>query len=179
MLRITNPDEIEQIVYIPRSVGQRIKRECQLMHDKYDSLFIEYTLDGNIHIGFTKSRHEYIFHINKNYPFTCPRVTINGLNQYNFFKVPSNRFKTILQYISGLQCLCCDSVLCANNWGPAITLYKIVNQIEEYKKIKLNIQQKILADQIKQKYLNRDIDLDSWLFTISVPRLCLPNKQYH
>jgi hypothetical protein len=69
--------------------------------------------------------------------------------------------------------------LCANNWGPAITLYKIVNQIEEYKKIKLNIQQKILADQIKQKYLNRDIDLDSWLFTISVPRLCLPNKQYH
>ena len=179
MLRTTNADEIDQIVSIPKHVGKRIKRECQIIRHQYDSLFVEYTQDADILVGFKRDGNQYIFHIEQNYPFTAPRVKINGLSQYEFFRLPSKRFTTILEYITGLDCFCCSSLLCKNNWGPALTLEKVINQIEEYKKIKLNIQKKILADQIKQKYLNRDIDLDSWLFNISVPCLCLPARQYH
>lgn len=179
MLRTTNTDEIDQIVHIPKLVGRRIKRECQLVKDKYDDLFVEYNSNSEILVGFKRSRNQYIFIIEPNYPFTAPRVTINGLSQHEFFRLPSNRFITILQYITGLDCLCCNSMLCKNNWAPALTLDKVINQLEEYKTIKHNIQLKILADKIKEKYLNRDIDLDSWLFNVSVPRLCLPGKKYH
>jgi len=168
MLRTTNTDEIEQIVFIPKRVGKRIKRECQINH-KYDSLFVEYTQNADILVGLKRDRNLYIFHIEKNYPFTSPRVKINGLSEDEFFRIPSRRFANILHYITGLSCFCCNSLLCKNNWTPTITLDKVINQLEEYITIKLNIQQKILADKIKEKYLNRDIDLDSWLFNIYVP----------
>ncbi len=164
---------------MPKLLGRRIKRECQLLKDKYDDLFVECNSNSEILVGLKRSRNQYIFIIEQNYPFTAPRVTINGLSQNKFLRLPSNRFTTILQYITGLHCFCCSSLLCKNNWTPALTLDNIVIQLEEYKKIKLNIQLKILADKIKEKYLNRDIDLDSWLFNVSVPRLYLPEKQYH
>jgi hypothetical protein len=179
MLRTTNVNEIDQIDCMPKLLGRRIKRECQEIKDKYDDIFVEYNEDSEIIVGLRRSINLYIFYIDKNYPFTAPRVTINGLNQHSFFRVPSHRFTTILHYITGFECLCCDSFLCKNNWGPAITLDKVINQLEEYKKIKLNIQLKILSDKIKEKYLNRDIELDTWLFNVYVPRLCLPVRQYH
>lgn len=179
MLQTTNVNEIDQIDCMPKLLGRRIKRECQEIRDKYDDIFVECNENSEIIVGLRRSRNLYIFYIDKNYPFTAPRVKINGKNQNSFFRLPSNRFTTILRYITGSDCFCCNSFLCKNNWGPALTLDKVINQFEEYKKIKLNIQLKILADSIKEKYLNRDIDLDTWLFNVSVPRLCLPGRQYH
>jgi ubiquitin-protein ligase len=179
MLRTTNVDEIEQIYCIPKLLGRRIKRECQEIKDKYDDIFVEYNEDSEIIVGLTSSRNLYKFYIDKNYPFTAPRVTINGLSQNSFFRVPSNRFTTILYYITGSECFCCNSLLCKNNWSPALTLDKVIIQLEEYKKIKLNIQLKIIADKLKEKYLNRDIELDTWLFKVSVPKWFIPGKQYH
>lgn len=180
MLRTTNTDEIDQLVFIPKHVGKRIKRECKSYGQEYDSLFVEYTQDKDIVVGFKRAGTQYIFHVDSNYPFTAPTgVIINGINYNSFFRLPSTRFETILRYISGTECFCCNSLMCKDNWRPIITLDKVIKQLEEYKIIKYNIHLKILADQIKKKYLVRDINLDPWLFNVSVPSLCLPDRRYH
>jgi hypothetical protein len=166
MFRTTNIDEIDQIVCMPMHLKRRIKKECQTIKNAYDNIIIEYLEQDKILVSFKKSKKDYTFEITPNYPFTAPKVYVNGQPHNEFFRLPSARFTNILQYVSGIDCFCCNSLLCKNNWAPAVTLEKVINQFEEYKTIKLYIQQKILADQIKRKFLVKDIDLDSWLFNI-------------
>jgi hypothetical protein len=139
------------------------------MRDRYDEIMICCTNPNDITVSFKRNHNCYIFRIPSHYPFMNPTLTINGLNQNNFFDLKTNRTRSILKYITGFTCLCCHSYLCKNNWSPAITLQVVINQIEEYKEIKKNIFLKILADKIKEKYLINDIDLDSWLFNVSSP----------
>jgi hypothetical protein len=179
MFQTSNIDEIDLIPFIPNVIKRRIKRECREMRNIYDEIIIEYKSSKDISVSFKKNHNYYEFIIPSNYPFMSPRLTINGLNQNEFFDLKTNRLRTILKYISGLTCLCCHSYLCKNNWSPALTLQIIINQIEEYKKIKKNIFLKILADKIKDKYLISDIDLDSWLFNVSLPHLSRLGSQYH
>jgi len=44
-----------------------------------------------------------------------------------------------------------------------------LDEIDDYKLIKRNIVRKLLLDKIKDQYLIMDIDLDSWLFNVSMP----------
>ena len=179
MLRTTNVDEISEIKFIPNPINRRIKRECLTMRDKYDEIIVEYTIHGNILVSFKKLQNTYLFNIPSNYPFTSPRLYINGMEHNRFFNLASNRFTSVLKYISGLDCLCCHSLLCKNNWSPAVTMEHVINEMEEYKNYKYLIFIKLILDKIKKKYLNRDIDLDSWLFNVYDPMLCYPGKPIH
>jgi ubiquitin-protein ligase len=166
---------------LPKLLSGRIKKESELLikNGGYINLEVD-IINNNIIVELCKLEGEYInnycFTVSKNYPFTPPRLKINGQNHMEFFNLHSNRFRTVLHYIKGFDCLCCHSYLCKNNWGPALTLEHVYNEIKEYKKIKYCISLKLLSDKIKEKYLVMDIDLDSWLFDIANPRACLPNK---
>ena len=95
-----------------------------------------------------------------------PKIKINETEYINFCILRSDGFVTALKYIKGIECLCCHSYMCKINWTPGLNLNHILIQINEYKKIKYYIALKILADKIKEKYLNSYIDLDSWLYLI-------------
>lgn len=179
MLRTTNVDEISEIKLIPNPINRRIKRECQTMRHNYDEIVVEYTDNGNIIVSFKKLHNKYIFDIPGNYPFTSPRLYINEMEHNRFLNLGSSRFTTVLKYVSGLDCLCCHSFLCKNNWSPAVTMDLVIKQMEEYKTYKYSIFIKLILDKIKEKYLNRDIDLDSWLFNVYDPMLCYPGKPIH
>ena len=166
MLRITNIDEISKIKIIPNPINTRIKRECQKMKDNYDEIIIEYTDNGIILITFKKMCNTYKFNIPRHYPFISPRLSVNDMDQNLFFNLKTTRFKTILKYVSGLDCLCCNSYVCKNNWSPSVTMEVMINQIKQYKTYKYFIFIKLILDKIKEKYLHRDINLDSWLFNI-------------
>ena len=166
MFRTTNVDEIDSIKFIPNQLNRRIKNECIRMRAKYDEISVEYTIKCNIIVSISRKNNIYIFNIPNYYPFTAPRLKINSIEQDSFFDLKTEKYKKLLKYVSGLECLCCDSYLCNNNWNPSITFDKIINQIEEYKTFKYNISIKIILDKVKEKYLNRDIELDSWLFNI-------------
>lgn len=176
MLRTSNIDEISQITLIPKSLNRRIKRECKEMENKCDECIVEYTDIGDILVSFKRKKYIYRFNLSINYPFIAPRLTINGLNQNELFDLKTNRFRHILKYITGMDCLCCNTYLCGNNWSPGVTLERVIYQIEEYKTIKYKIFIKLILDKIKNKYLNRDIELDFWLFNIHDNRLDYPCK---
>lgn len=171
MLRTSNVDEISMISSITNPLNTRLKRECQSIRANYDNISVE-ICNSDILVSLNRKNNNYIFNIPNNYPFAPPRLTINGVEQQHFFKLNSCRFKSILKYISGLDCLCCNSYLCKANWGPILTMNHIIEQIENYKNIKHNIFIKISLDKIKDKYLNRNIDLDSWLFNVHEKNLC-------
>ena len=171
--------EIVSIDDISTTLKRRLRRECETMIPKYDEIKVEYKSNTEILVVVTKKRNIYTFNIPLNYPFSVPDVNLNGKNIYTFFDLRSNRFKKVLKYITGMDCLCCNSFLCRDNWSPSITIDKIINQIEEYHNIKHLIISKLLMDKIKYKYLNRDIDLDSWLFNISNRDVCVPGNSIH
>jgi hypothetical protein len=170
---------IDSIDAISSITKRRIKGECKIMAATCEEINIEYTTNKEILAIFNKKGNNYQFNIPMNFPFTNPYLVVNGQNISLFFNLKSNRFKTVLKYITGLNCLCCNSLLCHDNWYPGISFDKIINQIEEYHNIKQLIIKKLLMDKIKEKYLNRDIDLDSWLFNISNRDLCFPGNSIH
>ena len=108
----------------------------------------------------------YTFTISINYPFVQPSLTINTIPHQAWVRLPSLRFKKMLKCVSGLECLCCHSYLCQGNWSPAITLHHVITQMQDYKTFKYLIIVKLLLNQIREKYLNNDIELDSWLFHV-------------
>lgn len=170
-------EKITNLVGISKGKAQRIQKECIMVRDKFDEICVEVIDFNKILVKFKNQYNEYTFTLGNDYPFVPPiSFIINTQDQNSFFNLRTSRFRTILKYISGLECLCCDSYLCKDNWNPSVTLSQIITQVEEYKVIKKNIALKLLLDQIKLKYLNRYIDLDSWVFTISLPRLCPPGK---
>jgi len=105
----------------------------------------------------------YCFIINHNYPFHPPKLLINNIPYKDFFS-RSSRNRELLKKMSGLKCLCCYNILSRDTWSPAITLIKIIDEINLFRTYKRNVINKIMADKIKDKYLIDDIDIESWLF---------------
>lgn len=154
-------DNVPQLLH--RGICRRIKNELIVIKNQYDNILV--TSDNEeLNVIFRKKNNNYTFIINNNYPFDPPKLKINDQGSYEFFNLRTNKFKNTLKYISGIECMCCNTYLCKNNWSPKITLDKIVDQIEYYKKIKYFIFIKHIVDKIKETYLNKDIDLESWLF---------------
>ena len=112
-----------------------------------------------------KTNNIYSFHINNGYPFDKPAVFINNNPYIDFLKIRTVDTSVKLKLLKGYDCFCCNSLLiCANRWRPETRLINIVEEIRQIRQDKKDIIYKIMLDKIKQKYLHRDIDLDSWLF---------------
>lgn len=166
MLIAYNIDDIENITFIPKAIRRRLKNECNKMIKKYDNFEVKYNLNpSNIFVTFYEYKNTYRFEISFSYPFTVPKLYINGISHNDFFNLRSLRFRSLIKYVSNINCLCCNSYLCSTNWCPAITFDNIIDQIKRYKNIKYLICLKIILNNIKEKYLIQDINLDCWLFT--------------
>ena len=97
------------------------------------------------------------------YPFSPPKILINGRPYIYTIQMPSTRFTEVLKKLEGKDCLCCDSKVCYSNWGPAITIQRLITEIEYNKNIMKRIVKYILLRTIKQKYLILDIPIEKYL----------------
>lgn len=143
---------------------KRIKSECSKMINDYDSIVVDNQQDGSSLVTFKKKSNIYCFEVSSNYPFESPNLTINGINHSDFNDIKGGRFLGILKQITNMDCLCCESHLCKSNWSPAIRFENIISQIEQFRNIKQRIFLKLILENIQLKYLNKDINLESWLF---------------
>jgi ubiquitin-protein ligase len=172
--------EKEEVFHLikSRTMAKRLKREFESLLDIYDILKLEYNMKGELQIFFQK-KDDYNFNIfcftfPDCYPFRPPVITINEKGYFNSLRLRSTRFNSVLKYLNGMSCLCCSSFLCRDHWSPAFTVKKILLEIEEFKLVRRNIVRKLLLDKIKDKYLVKDIDLDSWLFNVMLPYSYIP-----
>jgi hypothetical protein len=124
----------------------------QLFYDKFNPIVEK--LNNN----------EYTFIVDRTYPFHSPRFYFNNKPYSYYLKLPSQKFSEYLKKFTNKSCLCCSSLCCKFNWSPAIKLRMFIEELNRIRQHKRNIVYKILAIQIKDKYLIDDVDLDSFLF---------------
>lgn len=106
----------------------------------------------------------YTFIVNRMYPFHGPTIQFNYKPYSHYLRLPSQRFSHYLKFFINKKCLCCSSFDCKYNWCPVIKFKMIINEIDTIQKYKRNIVYKILSDQLKDKFLIDDIDIDVFLF---------------
>jgi len=67
------------------------------------------------------------------YPFKCPKIKINTL--YDYFELCGTIPTDLVKDTMGLNCLCCNSMLC--NWGPSRTIKSLMEECLERLELKL------------------------------------------
>lgn len=155
-------------------IRRRIKNELNSMVNKY--LDINSTIDVNIitnkisnmyKIGFynIKDLNYYEFFITSNYPFTPPKLSINHKSYINNnHRIDSVKFKEDLFKYKGIRCFCCETILCGNNWGPQMTLSRVLDEVETFRSYVREISHRVIVNIIKRKYLIDDINIIEWLY---------------
>jgi predicted peptidase len=69
-----------------------------------------------------------------------------------------------LKKYTGIQCFCCETILCSDNWSPAFTMNHVINDIDKCKDARHQVIIRIIVDVIKRKYLIDDTNIIEWLY---------------
>jgi hypothetical protein len=170
MANLSQIELIESIKY--PCLRTRVKNEYNELKKIYgDSnkheLFVSYdnTLDETkITLLEQINNNNYVFILDKNYPFYSPKFYFNNQPYTHYLKLPSRRFSEVLKKFTNTTCLCCSSLSCKYNWSPAIKLRMFIEELKKIRQYKRHIVYKILSEQLKDKYLIDDVDLDSFLY---------------
>ena len=161
---------IDQMKY--SSVKRRLKRELELMNTQflYSNIIVEADTESSVKVSVYEISadakiQKYGFIVTSNYPFNPPKIFYQNRPYTDFLKTSyDTNFRKLFKKIVGQECFCCHSINCSDNWSPAITLSRIIDEVKYIKQKKRDIINKLLADKIKFRYLIDDINLDVWLF---------------
>lgn len=121
--------------------------------------------DDNLIFIEIESKHgnKFLFDIDMKFPFRPPKNAM--VNNKNYFSVLQliKPYKKLLKELDGRECLCCSSILCENNWGPARRLWELVDEGDEIINIKKKIFYVFYARYIASNFLTHDIPLEQYL----------------
>lgn len=93
-----------------------------------------------------------VFIIGQDYPFAKPVVHIRKPNgkyvTYSSSLMLRGRLLSYTKKLYGLDCLCCSSILCTDNWSPCSSLVRVGNEFIRNRSIKLHVTIAILVEQL-------------------------------
>jgi len=114
----------------------------------------ENILKSEIKFEYNNKTHIVDIFYNKSYPFSPPtKIKLNNKDLNNHYKNIMGKNMDILK-----NCLCCESLLCPNNWVTNKTIKNIMEEIIKvinYNNLKI---QRILLKKICNKYTNESMD---------------------
>jgi ubiquitin-protein ligase len=102
--------------------------------------------------------------LSDNYPFAPPKLNINSKPYSYYYKPSYNKYNELLLKYKKIRCLCCQTMLCGDNWSPAFTVSNIIKEVHDFENYFKEISHRIIIDVIKRKYLISDINLLEWLY---------------
>lgn len=106
----------------------------------------------------------YQFILSNEYPFRSPvTVSVNHIHFKTYLQVHSPKTLSELREYYKINCLCCSSIACNNNWTPSNNLLRFISEFNSTKRMRRGILYRILVNKISKKYLNEDINLLEWL----------------
>ena len=106
----------------------------------------------------------YEFKMSSHHPFKPPKLFINSKLVNFHHKIISEQFRNSLVKYTGIECFCCETILCSNNWSPQFTLKNIIHDIDKYRNARHQVVVRIIVDVIKRKYLIDDVNIIEWLY---------------
>lgn len=125
------------------------------------------SLRGHAHIVYDNEKREVIVSIYRKvlrnviffklkltseYPFCPPKGEISldlkkwKLLHENFFSITEGSIKNWRKKWGKYHCPCCKSLLCADNWGPSLTILDISNELEDQIDEKIELREKLYLD---------------------------------
>ena len=125
----------------PITRRKRISAELKLFINKFGSINLSFTTDSDSLI-FTIIDNNIIPQINTfsfvvpiDYPFRPPLVCINGQNYTKIIKMNNHEKLHVLKSLTDKDCLCCNTIICNDNWSPAMTFIDIISEIKNNLKL--------------------------------------------
>jgi len=125
------------------------------------------SLKGHVHIVHDSEKREVIVSIYRRvlrnviffkltltseYPFSPPKAEISvDLNKWkllheDFFRITEGSIKNWRKKWGKYHCACCKSLLCADNWGPSLTILDISDELEGHIDEKIEMREKLYLD---------------------------------
>jgi len=104
----------------------------------------------------------------KSYPFVSPKVQYNGADLLIFYKdlfQTRNRQQNIdmNKLMDGKGCMCCSSLLCRDNWHVQCSIKDIMDEFNNFCKIKKRCDARFWSRRIASRSLVEDIPLHDYL----------------
>lgn len=112
--------------------------DFNLLVEKYKNGTFSVNINGSItkyNINFLFDNSVFLFVIDDTFPFHNPKLYINHINYFDILKVHDEQSRTIIKNDYDMDCLCCSTILCYNNWSPAIKLDFIIDEYIRFKNI--------------------------------------------
>lgn len=131
--------------------------------NKYESIEFITTTNTEIILRIHKHNKNVIeFRFNDGYPFKNPMVY---LNDNNYRETLVMRCKNVQYYYNNpdaffvsddvssttVKCICCSTLTCSANWGPANDIHHVLTEIETTNQLKRNIFLKIILNRVIDK----------------------------
>jgi ubiquitin-protein ligase len=122
-------------------VRKRISAELKTLINTYTHIHITSNNELEsivLHIhdnNITSQYNEFSFIIPNTYPFQPPKVKLNEDDYINLLKINSYNKSKIIQKLTSKCCLCCNTIICKDNWSPALTFIDIITEIKHHLKI--------------------------------------------
>lgn len=138
---------------------KRFDFEITLLNN-IENIFVDECQDLNEGLEIFYFTKKYVMNIkllfSNRYPFTPPNVKLISIENTDYIEFLCNvscHFKDLRNE----ECLCCNSIVCKNNWGPQIHLVEIIREIMQItNNCELEINKNIKKS-IYLKYLGYDI----------------------
>jgi|UniRef100_A0A6C0C3M7 hypothetical protein len=102
----------------------------------------------------------------KSYPFKGPQITYKGHDLLIYYRNILSNPVTLdsLQRIGVKDgCICCNSLLCGNNWNVTCTIKNLLDEFNNFKDIYKRSVEIYWSSRISNRYLVEDIALYQYL----------------
>jgi hypothetical protein len=153
------PTTTPKLPPLPDVMLRRIVREMDKFNIKgriYDNIYLHVpiVLHPSLQKRANKDKVEptLIFTLSK-YPWIPPTVYFNSINITRIYKCQTINMlqREINKIVGKSMCLCCESVLCRNNWVPTNTISTIIDEFHAFTQLKVRAVERILCNKIQER----------------------------
>ncbi len=118
-------------------IRRRLTAELKILIPMYTHVYLE--IDNNLELpvlviqdnNIIPHYNRFKFIIPPEYPFKPPIVKLDSNNYINLLKFNNREELEMLKQLTNKDCLCCNSCLNREQWGPSVTINFIINEIKE------------------------------------------------
>jgi hypothetical protein len=132
MSRQVLTQELSEILatHCSQSQYRRINKDLEYLIAEYPNVKVEFDYKLKIPIVIViVGENEIKMKIKNNFPLKPPEIELNSQPYINILVFDSNIKHKLLKEIAGVDCLCCESLLCESIWFAQSKLKDIVNEV--------------------------------------------------
>lgn len=119
---------------------RRINKDLEYLIEEYPNVKVEFDYKLKIPIVIViVGENEIKMKIKNNFPLKPPEIELNSQPYINILVFDSNVKHKLLKDIAGVDCLCCESLMCESIWFAQSKLKDIVDEVCRNIEINRNI----------------------------------------